>query len=507
MAATQLQHLDVTPIDSISSDGEAQTSNSGDKRGGWITFPFLTGTVTGLTLAGAGWSANLIVYMIEEFNIKSIDAAQIANVVNGCVCLFPVIGAIIANSFFGSFSVMSISSCISLLGIIFLGLTASLDSLRPPGRQIRSSLCKSPSKVQFVVLYAGLAMGCVGLGGTRFTVATMGANQFDRPKDQGTFFNWYFFALYISSVISSTAIVYIQDSNSWRLGFGLCIAANLLGLVIFLLGNRYYLHDKPKGSPFVDLARVIVAALRKRKLVLSSRIEDYYQEHNGSMTNTGADQIKHNHNFSCVQHVKSTNCTPEDNKSFGYSFFKCIKFLTHLSLITGRPLTPLQQIGVGHVLNLTSMVVSALVESKRLKVAHAHHLQDQPGSMVPMLVALLVLVGIGEAFHFPGQIGLCYQEFPVSLRSTSTAMIALLLGIGFYLSTAITDLVRRVTDWLQDNINNGRLDNVYWTLVVIAVIKFGYYVVCSRFYKYRNFEKGEDDNSVSHNKLETKQKD
>ncbi|KAL5831240.1 hypothetical protein ACOSQ4_016594 [Xanthoceras sorbifolium] len=153
------------------------------------------------------------------------------------------------------------------------------------------------------------------------------------------------------------------------------------------------------------------------------------------------------------------------------------------------------------------MVVSALVESKRLKVAHAHHLQDQPGSMVPMLVALLVLVGIGEAFHFPGQIGLCYQEFPVSLRSTSTAMIALLLGIGFYLSTAITDLVRRVTDWLQDNINNGRLDNVYWTLVVIAVIKFGYYVVCSRFYKYRNFEKGEDDNSVSHNKLETKQKD
>ncbi|KAL5831241.1 hypothetical protein ACOSQ4_016595 [Xanthoceras sorbifolium] len=297
MAATQLQHLDVTPIDSISSDGEAQTSNSGDKRGGWITFPFLAGTVTGLTLAGAGWSANLIVYMIEEFNIKSIDAAQIANVVNGCVCLFPVIGAIIANSFFGSFSVMSISSCISLLGIIFLGLTASLDSLRPPGRQIRSSLCKSPSKVQFVVLYAGLAMGCVGLGGTRFTVATMGANQFDRPKDQGTFFNWYFFALYISSVISSTAIVYIQDSNSWRLGFGLCIAANLLGLVIFLLGNRYYLHDKPKGSPFVDLARVIVAALPKRKLVLSSRIEDYYQEHNGSMTNTGADQIKHNHNF------------------------------------------------------------------------------------------------------------------------------------------------------------------------------------------------------------------
>ncbi|KAL5832992.1 hypothetical protein ACOSQ3_016666 [Xanthoceras sorbifolium] len=586
MAATQLQHLDVTRIDSISSDREAQTSNSGNKRGGWITFPFLAGTVTGLTLAGTGWSANLIVYLIEEFNIKSIDAAQIANVVNGCICLFPVIGAFIADSFFGSFSVISISSCISLLGIIFLGLTASLDSLRPPGCQIGSSLCKSPSKLQFAVLYAGLAMGCVGLGGTRFTVATMGANQFDRPKDQGTFFNWYFFAFYISSVISSTVIVYIQDSISWRLGFGLCIAANLLGLVIFLLGNRYYLHDKPKGSPFVGLARVIVAALRKRKLVLSSRIEDYYQEHNGSMTNTGADQIKHNHNFRFLNRAALKTegdigpdgsiakpwslCTAQQvedlktlirifplwsssiclsitigilmsltilqaltmDRDLGPSFkipagsilvvaldstslfITLIDRLLHPTwqILTGRPLTPLQQIGVGHVLNLTSMVVSALVESKRLKVAHAHHLQDQPGSMVPMLVALwlfpqLVLVGIGEAFHFPGQIGLYYQEFPVSLRSTSTAMIALLIGIGFYLSTAIIDLVRRVTDWLPDNINNGRLDNVYWTLVVIAVINFGYYVVCSRLYKYRNSEKGEDDSSVSHNKLETKQND
>ncbi|TXG73935.1 hypothetical protein EZV62_002514 [Acer yangbiense] len=604
MAATdQLKQPDAAMNSSISSnDREAQISNSGSKRGGWITFPFLAGTVTGLTVAGTGWSANLIVYLIEEFNIMSIDAAQIVNVLNGCTNLFPVIGAIIADSFFGSFSVISVSSVISLLsvdhvklyflpqlmainlsmqGTILLALTASLNSLRPPQCEIGSSLCKSPSKMQFAILYGGLALGCIGLGGGRFTLATMGANQFNKKKDQGIFFNWYFFAFYVSSVISSTAIVYIQDNVSWTLGISLCIAANFVGLVLFLLGKRFYLLDKPNGSPFTSLARVIVATLRKRKLVLSSRIEDYYQEHNNGLANNigAGDQITPKKSFRFLNRAALKTdgdirpdgsiakpwrvCTVQQvedlktlirifplwsssiflsttigivmsltilqalimDRHLGPSFrfpagsilviilISTSLFITLIDrlliptwqkLTGGSLTTPLQQVGVGHVLNLAGMVVSALVESKRLKIAHANHLQDQPGSMVPMLAVWLfpqlVLVGIGEAFHFPGQVALYYQEFPVSLRSTSTAMIALIIGIGFYLTTAIIDLVRRVTDWLPENLNNGRLDNVYWTLVVIAAINFGYYVVCSMLYKYRNVvDKGEDDISGSNN--------
>ncbi|KAK4852260.1 hypothetical protein QYF36_022459 [Acer negundo] len=180
MAATdQLKQPDAAMNGSISSgDKEAQISNSGSKRGGWITFPF--------------HAANLIVYLIEEFNIMSIDATQIVNVLSCCTNLFPVmIRAIIADSFFGSFSVISVSSVISLLErnsfTSFEPLTASLNSLRPPQCEIGSSLCKSPSKLQFAVLYGGLALGCIGFGGGRFTLATMGANQYDKQKDQGNF--------------------------------------------------------------------------------------------------------------------------------------------------------------------------------------------------------------------------------------------------------------------------------------------------------------------------------
>ena len=77
------------------------------------------GLVTGLSLGAGGWLINLIVYLIEEFNLKSIDAAQISNVVNGC-SLLPVIGAIISDSFLGSFSVILISSVVSLLVLVLI---------------------------------------------------------------------------------------------------------------------------------------------------------------------------------------------------------------------------------------------------------------------------------------------------------------------------------------------------------------------------------------------------
>ncbi|XWS71778.1 hypothetical protein CRYUN_Cryun03dG0167800 [Craigia yunnanensis] len=201
---------------SVSGDYETQMLSSGEKRGGWITFLFVS--------AGWGWLTNLIVYLIEEFNIGSIDATQMANVINGSLNMIPVIGAVLADSFLGSFHVVSISSGFSLLGMIVLNSTATLSYLRPQQCETGSSL-----------------------GVVRFTLAILGASQFDKPKDQGNFFNWFFFTFYAACVISSLVIVYVQDSISWGLGFGICAAANFIGLVVFLLGNCFYRHDKPQG--------------------------------------------------------------------------------------------------------------------------------------------------------------------------------------------------------------------------------------------------------------------
>jgi peptide/histidine transporter 3/4 len=157
--------------------------------------------------------------------------------------------------------------------------------------------------------------------------------------------------------------------------------------------------------------------------------------------------------------------------------------------LTRRTLTPLQRIGIGHIINILGLVSSALIEIRRLHVVQTHSRIDQLGLVVPMsamwLVVPLSILGIGEGFHFPGSVALYYQEFPMSLKSTSTAMVSLLLAIGLYLSPAIMDLVDQITGWLPNDINDGRLDNVYWVLAVTGVVNFGYYLICAKYFKYQ----------------------
>ncbi|KAB2606758.1 protein NRT1/ PTR FAMILY 2.3-like [Pyrus ussuriensis x Pyrus communis] len=522
--------------------------------------------VIGLSLTVGGWLSNFIVFLIQEFNINSIDAAKIANVVNGSSSFIPIIAAIIADSLFGSFSVISVSSCVSLLGIILLTLTATLNSLKPQPCAIVSELCQPTSTLQYAIPYAGIALSSIGLGGTRFTMAILGANQFDRPKDQATFFNWCFVSIYSASIVGLTVIIYLEDNVGYRRGFGLAVITNLIAIAIFLSGTRFYKYDKPQGSPFVGLARVIVAATWKRNLQISSESKDYYygncgvagveaaassrslrflnraaQKTEGDVRSDGS--IVKPWRLSTMQQVEDFKTiirifpmwsigiflgTPLAIQS-SLSILQALTMDPHLgphfrippgsvvviilisnvislSLIDrflypawqkliGRSPTPLKRIGLGHVLNILSMAVAAMVESKRLKVFQDHHLHDQPGAVVPMLALWLfpqlTLIGIGEAFHFPGQVEFFYQEFPSSLRSTSTALTSLIIGISFYLSTGVINLVQRITGWLLNNISDGKLDNVYWMLAVVGVINFGYYLVCAKFYKYQNV-KGAD---------------
>jgi peptide/histidine transporter 3/4 len=105
----------------------------------------------------------------------------------------------------------------------------------------------------------------------------------------------------------------------------------------------------------------------------------------------------------------------------------------------------------------------------------------------------LVVMGIGEGFHFPGTVvALYYQEFPKSLKSTSTAMVSLLIGIGLYPSIEITDLIDRTIGWLPDNINDGRVDNLFWMMAVIGAVNFGYFLGCTKKFKYQHVKDHDD---------------
>lgn len=62
------------------------------------------------------------------------------------------------------------------------------------------------------------------------------------------------------------------------------------------------------------------------------------------------------------------------------------------------------------------------------------------------------------------------------------------MGAAFYLGNGVMDLVQRVTGWLPEDIDNGRLDNVFWVICVLGALNFVYYLVCASLYKYKNVD-------------------
>lgn len=450
-------------------------------------------------------------------------------------------------------------------------LTASLRNLRPAACQFGAGPCEPASAGQMAALYAGVCLLCVSSAGARFNQATMGANQFESSADRDVFFNWYFIFLYASAVLGSTVIVYVQDTVSWALGFGIACAASVVGLAALLLGARYYRRPAAQGSPFTGLARVAVAAARKRKVdvVASEEFRFYHGQRSGDGDGSKASgsNLAPSERFSILNRAALITdgdvtaadgsvvrpwriCTVQQVEDFKTvlrilpiwsaaillsvsigvqlnftvlqalamdralgrftvpagsmvvsNLMSVVVFLGLLDRVllplwqrlTGHTLTPLQRIGAGHVLTVLSMAASAVIESRRVATVRAHGEEGNPMWVSPLsamwLVLPFALAGAGEALHFPGQVTLYYQEFPPSLKNTATGMVAMIVALGFYLSTALVDIIRRATAWLPDNMNASRLENLYWLLAVLIAVNFGYYMLCAKLYRYQNIGK------------------
>ncbi|CAL5094930.1 unnamed protein product [Urochloa decumbens] len=170
--------------------------------------------------------------------------------------------------------------------------------------------------------------------------------------------------------------------------------------------------------------------------------------------------------------------------------------------VTGLPsgINYFQRMGVGLAISILGVAAAALVEAKRRGAAAAHGLQDDPAAVVPFSVFWLVpqfaVHGVAGAFSSVAHMEFLYDQAPESMRSSAAALFWLASSIGHYLGMVLVTAVQRATrgrgDWLQDNINRGRIDSYYWLVTCLMVLNFGYYIVCFRFYTMKPLEMADE---------------
>ncbi|XP_062081790.1 protein NRT1/ PTR FAMILY 5.10-like isoform X2 [Humulus lupulus] len=270
-------------------------------------------------------------------------------------------------------------------------------------------------------------------------------------KAKSSFFNWWNFGSAVGSTVAMFIVTYIQDNLNWALGFGTPCIVMVIALVVFLLGTTTYRYSivQNEKSAFVRIGSVFVATFRNRQRTppsstLPSEVEaDHGSEQFKFLSRAFLapnHHLQEDNSACCIADVEEANAVLRLFPIWGTclingmviaqssTFFtkqgatmgrtigsdiqipaaslQCFIGITTIVIIpiydfifvsiarafTRKPsgITMLQRIGIGTSFFALSMVVAALIEKKRLKIAKEYNLVDRPSVTIPMSVWWLV---------------------------------------------------------------------------------------------------------------------
>ncbi|XP_076947677.1 protein NRT1/ PTR FAMILY 2.10-like [Bidens hawaiensis] len=160
-------------------------------------------------------------------------------------------------------------------------------------------------------------------------------------------------------------------------------------------------------------------------------------------------------------------------------------------------ITLLQRIGVGIGIAIITMLVSAIVETKRRNEAHSKPtigFERGKGAISSMsgywLILQLAIAGLSEGFAVIGSVEFFYKQFPENMKSFAGSFLFCGMGMASYLSNFLISVVHRTTregsrNWLAQDLNEARLDYYYYLCTGLMVLNFIYYLMVAKWYKYK----------------------
>lgn len=154
-----------------------------------------------------------------------------------------------------------------------------------------------------------------------------------------------------------------------------------------------------------------------------------------------------------------------------------------------RGINILQRIGFGMFFTITTMIVAALVEQKRLEAIKKESLMS-----VFWLVPQFLIIGFGDGFTLVGLQEYFYDQVPDSMRSLGIAFYLSVIGAANFISSMLITLVDHMTvkngkSWIGKDLNSSRLDKFYWLLAGITTVNLFLFVFFARRYSYKNVQK------------------
>ncbi|KAI5059009.1 hypothetical protein GOP47_0025328 [Adiantum capillus-veneris] len=429
-------------------DTDACVENRQTKTGRWKAAKYIIGN-QGLSCLGFyGATINLVVYFTDVLHQGNATAANNVSTWAGtaasrtCVAL----------------------SCVSVVGMGLMVLSAALPTLKPPPcpeSSLTTGKCRKATSLQMSFFFMALYVMSFGAAAYMPCLTAMGADQFDEEVDEekqqkSSFFNWFYLCSTIKGsrkVAHTNAYRFLDKAATETEGErktrerGQMISPWQLCTVTQVEEVKFVLRLFPAGS--LNIPAAAVSTFDAISVILWVPIYDRV----------------------IVQVAKHWTGHP-------------------------RGLTSLQRIGAGLAISILSMIAAALIEINRLRIAEEEGVMATGEAVKSMSVFWQVpqyaIVGAAEVSTYIGQMELFYDESPDALWSLSIALMGVGSALGNYISTLLVVVVNRITSshgnrepWIpEENLNLGHMDKFFWLLASISAITLVLFIWFSRRYQY-----------------------
>ncbi|EEC82406.1 hypothetical protein OsI_26781 [Oryza sativa Indica Group] len=249
---------------------EEQEPQVKTKQSGWRAPSIILGLECLESMAFNGIATNLVVYIRSVLHGGIASSASTSSLWYGTSFFVPILGATIADTYWGNYKTVLISFIMYLLGTVFITVGAFLPSAPA---LCNTESCSSMNGTQHLVYFSGLYLTAIGCGGVRSALLPLGADQFNNDSSldiqkRRNFFSLFYICVIFGVITSGTIVVWIQENVSWAIGYGVATACIALALIGFLVGTPIFRRHEPHGSPVRSVVQVIVASFRNLALEL-----------------------------------------------------------------------------------------------------------------------------------------------------------------------------------------------------------------------------------------------
>jgi len=263
---------------------DLEIQEPGEKKG----FPYHVGFILGNEFCERysyyGMRTVLVIYLTSDL-IKWDDntATAVYHAFTVLAYLFPLLGAMIADSWWGKYWTILSLSVVYAIGS-GINMMSAIEPIGGDNITIHAALTS-----------IGLFVIAFGTGGIKPCVSAFGGDQFTADQDnyRRSFFSLFYFAINAGSLVSTFVSPLIRDKvqcfgdDCYALAFGVPTALMFVAIILFVFGTKYYTRLEPSGNVFAAVTKTMWRAIKNRsKTPSKQRNKEHWLDYAADGTNS-----------------------------------------------------------------------------------------------------------------------------------------------------------------------------------------------------------------------------